>query len=200
MYSDGDPVEPEQQVTTFAHAVDQALADGWTGLRVAADVTSLVRTEQQRAAWLRYEFLVDAFIAGRPVAGLCGFDRRVLDRSVLAQVSCLHPALTPDSSQFRLFSSPGAAASLALAGEIDPDNRQVLATVLRQSRPAPHDGRITVDATALAFVDHHALAVLADYASGLGVTAVLRAQRDSVAKMIADLIPIDGLEVQVVSS
>ncbi|BCY10702.1 MEDS domain-containing protein [Actinoplanes sp. L3-i22] len=200
MYSAGEPIEPERQVDRFFEAADQALADGWTGLRIAADVTSLVRTDRQRAAWIRYEHLADAFIARRPVAGLCGFDRTVLDRTALAEATCPHAALTPGGSEFRLYATGGPAAELALAGEIDPDNRRVLAAVLRHARPAPRDGRLTVDATALAFVDHRGLALLAAYANRLGVTAVLRARAESVPKMIADLVPMGGLEVQVVSA
>lgn len=200
MYSAGEPIEPERQVATFSAAADQAIADGWTGLRVAADVTSLVRSGPQREAWIRYEHLVDSLIAGRPITGLCGFDRRVLDRDVLAQVSCQHPALSPDSSEFRFYPSPGARTGVTLAGEIDPDNRHALVAVLRAARPRPADGRITIDATALTFVDHHSLALLAAYADGLGVTAVLRTPRNSVAKMITDLVPMGGLEVQVVSA
>ncbi|GAA2859868.1 hypothetical protein Acy02nite_55980 [Actinoplanes cyaneus] len=199
MYGAGEPVEAERQIGTFADAVERALADGWAGLRVAADATSLVRTERQRAAWMRYEHLVDAFIAGTPIAGLCGFDRRVLGEAALAEVSCLHPALTPDSSEFRLYSAPGPAAGFALAGEIDPGNRPTLATVLREAHPAPRDGRITVDATALTFIDHRSLALLAEYATARGVTAVVQARPGSVTTMIADLVPMGGLEVQVVS-
>ncbi|MFI1994491.1 MEDS domain-containing protein [Actinoplanes sp. NPDC020271] len=200
LYGADRPVEPERQVSTFAAEVERALADGWTGLRVAADITSLVRTERQRAAWIRYEHLVDAFIAATPLAGLCGFDRRVLGEAALAEVSCLHPALTPDSSDFRLYTTPDPDTGFALAGEIDPGNRRTLETVLREAHPAPRDGRITVDVTALTFVDHHGLAALADYAAERGVTAVIRACPGSVPKMIADLVPMSGLEVQVVSA
>ncbi|WP_127552280.1 MEDS domain-containing protein [Actinoplanes sp. OR16] len=199
MYTAGEPVDPEEQVATFAEAKDRALADGWTGLRVAADVTSLVLTDEQRAAWIRYEYLVDGFMSQEPVSGFCGFDRTALDPTALAEVACLHPALTPDTSEFRLFTAAGAGPGLTLAGEIDPGNRHILAAALDNARPVSRDGRFTVDATALTFIDHRGLELLADYAAQRGVDAVIYTGRDSVAAMISQVVSLSGLDVRVVA-
>lgn len=43
-YPVGTVIEPDAQIQTYAVATQQALAAGFTGLRVAAEVTSLVRT------------------------------------------------------------------------------------------------------------------------------------------------------------
>jgi anti-anti-sigma factor len=201
MYTGGEPVDPEQQVGVFTAAAEQALADGWTGLRVAADVTSLVAGDRQRAAWIRYEHLADAFMARHPVAGLCGFDRAVVPAGTLAEALCLHPVLGPAASGFRFYTTAGATAGtacgLALAGEIDRDCREVLAAVLRHARPAPEAGRLVIDATALNFIDHHGLSVFAEHAVESGVTAVLHTSENSVARLIARLVPMSGLEVRV---
>ncbi|BCJ47525.1 hypothetical protein GCM10010168_18830 [Actinoplanes ianthinogenes] len=197
MYSDGEPVDPDRQVAAFAAAAGQALTDGWSGLRVAADVTSLVRTEQQRAAWARYEFLIDRHIARHPLIGMCGFQRGALDPAVLAEVTCVHPALSAGCSGFRLYAAGDPDTHAVLAGEIDRASGDLFATALRHARPEPADGRLVIDAAELAFVDHHSLAALADYATGLGVTAVMHADRDSVAAAIARIVPMAGLRVVV---
>lgn len=59
MYSPAEQVDPVAQVRAYAQATQQALADGYTGPRVAADVTSLVGTAPARAAFARYEHLID---------------------------------------------------------------------------------------------------------------------------------------------
>jgi anti-anti-sigma regulatory factor len=199
LYTAGETVHPKQQVDTFADAVEQALADGWTGLRVAADVTSLVLSDRQRAAWLRYEHLIDTFLTTHPVSGMCGFDRTALDRFAMAEVTCLHPVVNPDASGFRLYTADGTGCGLTLAGEIDRDSRDVLAAALRHVRPALHRGRLTIDATALSFVDHHGLAVLDDYATARDVRVVLHTEQGSIASRLAHLVPMTGLDV-VVSS
>ncbi|WP_170154248.1 MEDS domain-containing protein [Actinoplanes italicus] len=199
MYGRDEPVEPERQVEVFAAAAEQALTDGWTGLRVAADVTSLVAGERQREAWIRYEHLADRFMAGHPVAGMCGFDRAVVPRDTLAEALCLHPVLNPAASGFRLHTTAGTGLGLTLAGEVDRGNRQVLAAALRHARPAPEAGRLAIDATALTFIDHHGLTAFADYAAACGATVVLHTAESSAARMIARLVPMSGLEVRVVS-
>jgi anti-anti-sigma factor len=198
LYTAGEPVDPGDQVATFARAAEQALLDGWTGLRVAADVTSLVATEPQLDAWIRYEHMADTLMAGAPIAGFCGFHRPGIESAALAEVSCVHPVLNRGSSDFRMYSRTGADGGLSLAGEIDRGETRTLAAVLRRTQAAPRNGRIVVDATRLSFIDHHGLTVLADYAAERGVRAILRTRPCSVADMIARLVPFPGLEVQVV--
>lgn len=195
MYCAGVPVDAQRQVAAFARATEQAITDGWTGLRVAADVTSLVLTPRQRAAWIRYEHLVDSFMVRNPVAGFCGFHRGALDGAALNQVACLHPLVNPGASEFRLYTAPRADVSLVLAGEIDLSNRQVFATALRQARPAPVADRLLVDAAPLVFIDHHGVAELAGYAAELGVTAVVYAEPDSVFAGIIRVLSMPGVRV-----
>jgi anti-anti-sigma regulatory factor len=197
LYTAGEPVDAGSQVATFAVAAEQALRDGWTGLRVAADVTSLVSTERQLDAWIRYEHLADTLMAGAPIAGFCGFHRPAIESAALREVSCVHPVLNRGSSDFRMYSHPGDGA-LTLAGEIDRGNSGTLAAVLGRTRPALTDGLIVVDATRLTFIDHHGLTALAGYAIERDARAALRVRPHSVACMIVRLMPFPGLEIQVV--
>lgn len=63
VYEPGETVGPEAQVAAYQAATEQALADGFTGLRVAAEATPLVRTPAQRAAFVRYEHLIRRTLA-----------------------------------------------------------------------------------------------------------------------------------------
>ncbi|MCE6995451.1 MEDS domain-containing protein [Saccharothrix sp. S26] len=84
-------VGPEQQVRVCADATQEALAAGFTGLLVVADVTPLVSTPARLEAFARYEHLVDCYMATHPLAGMCAYDRVQLGDAAVAQVACLHP-------------------------------------------------------------------------------------------------------------
>src|ERR1044071_7375385 len=43
-YTAGQVVDPDAQIAAYAAVTDAALADGFTGFRVVADVTAMVRT------------------------------------------------------------------------------------------------------------------------------------------------------------
>jgi len=185
-YVDG-PVEPSAQVEAFAGALAEALAAGHTGLRVVADATALVRTPAQRQAYGRYEYLVDRFMAGRPVTGVCAFDRRELDTGTFGELACLHPCGDSGGVAFRVHASAPADGALVLSGELDTAGQAPFAVALRRAAPRPVDGEIVVDATGLRFVDHRALRVLEEYARERGATVVLRGPVSSTAGLVTML-------------
>ena len=87
----GSEVRPDQQRATFAEAVAAALDQGYSGIRVAADNTSLVLDHDQVAAWTAWEIVADDFMAEAPVTGLCGFHRRRLHPQFVRFLVALHP-------------------------------------------------------------------------------------------------------------
>jgi len=103
-------VDADKQRATFAGALRDALADGYSGIRVAADNTSLVVDSPRRAAWVQWELIADHFMSKNPVTGLCAFDRERVDVDVLRHLSTLHPLSNADSPtpQFRIFVDDGA--------------------------------------------------------------------------------------------
>lgn len=76
----------------------EALRDGYTGLRVVAENTTLIDGPERLAAWMRWEDEVERFIAGNPVTGLCAFDRSRTDAEVLRKVVGLHRAVAPPAA------------------------------------------------------------------------------------------------------
>lgn len=100
----------------LANAVDAAMLDGYTGLRVAMDASDLATSQGALERQIAREVFLDRAVATRPVALLCGYDRgRVPRLDALARV---HPATN----------ATGTAASVglvfadhgwALTGEID---------------------------------------------------------------------------------
>ncbi|WP_203897964.1 MEDS domain-containing protein [Virgisporangium aliadipatigenens] len=194
-YADGGPVEPAAQVDVFADALSGALAAGYTGLRVVADVTPLVRTPAQRAAFGRYEYLVDSFMAGRPVTGVCAFDRIALDTGTFRDMACLHPRGDSAGVPFRLYGCPPADGAMVLAGELDLAGRTQFEVALARAAPRPVGGEIVIDASGLRFVDHRALRVLEEYAKRLRSTVVLRGPV-CVAAELVELLDLSHLRVE----
>ena len=82
---DGDP---GAQRSVFAAAVDEALQEGFTGIRVVADNTQMVNENFER--WMEWESIADAFIAANPVTGLCGFDRSRLALDEVHSLMLVH--------------------------------------------------------------------------------------------------------------
>ncbi len=118
VYGASGIVDADRQRATFEAALADALAAGYSGIRVAADNTPLVSDDQRLAAWLRWEIVADRMMSEKPVTGLCAFDQSQVDVDKLRHLSTLHP-LSPAASpvpQFRMFSDTG---NLCVEGEID---------------------------------------------------------------------------------
>jgi len=188
-------VAPDDLVRLHADATEAALADGYAGLRIAADRTPLVGTPDGLAAFARYEHLVDQYMALRPLSVMCGYDRARLGDDVVSRLACLHPAGTPVVEPgFRLFGS--AKHSVGISGELDMCTGARFAEALRRTDPRPVDGRLVVDATRLRFLDHRTLLLLAEFADERESTLVLRTPWAGVRRMV-DLLDMPSVQVEV---
>jgi DcmR-like sensory protein len=118
VYGASGLVDATSQRATFASAVALALAEGFTGIRVAADNTPLVADKVRLAAWMRWEITADKFMSENQVTGLCAFDRTRVDVDRLRHLATLHPLCSSDSPvpQYRMFTDDG---NLRIEGQID---------------------------------------------------------------------------------
>ncbi|MGH3802700.1 MAG: MEDS domain-containing protein [Pseudonocardiaceae bacterium] len=189
----GAVVQPVGLVQTYAAATEDALAAGFTGLRVAAEVTPLVRSPEQLDAFARFEHLIDRYMTSRPFSALCAYNRVELGEETIAQVACLHPTTNAGAAPFRLHASTRAAASLA--GELDLISRDLFPMALRRVDIRPTDGELVIDATNLDFIDHRSMLALADYARSLDATVVLRTDLPSPAR-ITELLDLPDMRVE----
>jgi hypothetical protein len=92
IYGPDRMVAATSQRETFAAALADALSAGYTGIRVAADNSSLVDTPERLQAWLAWEEVADRFMAENPVTGLCAFDRTRVGSATLSEVMGTHRA------------------------------------------------------------------------------------------------------------
>jgi hypothetical protein len=171
-YGGAGPVDPDAQVRAYAAMTEQAIADGFAGLRVAANATPLVRTAEGRAAFARYEFLVDGYMARQPMSAMCGYHRGELGGDAAAELAGMHPLARPSSTALRLFAADPrtTTATAALAGEIDIAGHEQLRSALARADLTPEAGTVTIDTRELAFVDHRGLTLLVEHIRARGET------------------------------
>jgi hypothetical protein len=183
-YTTGTVVDPAGQAGLYAAATSEALAAGYTGLRVAADATSLVRTPAQLDAFARYEHLIDRYMATHPMSAMCGYDLNELGEETVAQLACLHPAAHDGATSFHLHGHARDGSAAALDGELDMAVRRVWPLALeRADLPRGPQATIAIDAGDLNFIDHRSLFDIADYAERRGTTVVLRTRLSTPARL-----------------
>ncbi|MFD5829469.1 MEDS domain-containing protein [Lentzea sp. NPDC060358] len=187
VYPVGTVIDPVAQVRAYAAATDRAVLDGFTGLRVAADCTVLVGSQEQRAAFARYEHLADRYMAAHPFSALCAYDSGRLPAGAIEQVACMHPNTNADGVRFRLHGTDRAGCAAALGGEVDSSSRDSFARALDLADPLPVGGELVIDATGLTFLDHNGLLRLSAHARRHDSTLVLHTRWPGAARLVRAL-------------
>ncbi|WP_460440191.1 MEDS domain-containing protein [Amycolatopsis stemonae] len=194
-YPAGAVVDPAGQVRFYAAATEAALAAGFTGLRVAADATSLVRTPAQLDAFARYEHSVDRYMAAHPMSAMCGYDRTELGDEAVAQLACMHPFAHDGATPFHLHGHAGPGDSAALDGELDVAVRRLWPLALERAGLGSAADPVAIDATGLDFIDHRGLFAVSDHAERHGTTVVLRTRLSTPARLL-ELFDVPGVRVE----
>ncbi|HVX23245.1 MAG TPA: MEDS domain-containing protein [Acidimicrobiales bacterium] len=132
IYGADRAVVARTQRATFMATLERALADGYKGLRVAADNTSLIEDPERLAAWMLWEEQADQLMQSHPITGLCAFDRARADADSLSAVMAVHGQLPPSLS----IDERAPAGHDASTGAPDPVRK-----VRQVGRPPSHNGR-----------------------------------------------------------
>jgi MEDS: MEthanogen/methylotroph, DcmR Sensory domain/STAS domain len=178
-------VDASTQVEAYAGDTTSALADGFTGFRVAAEVTMLVRTPAQLDAFARYEHQADRLMARAPFSAMCGYQRSELGDDAVTQLACLHPGGGGEQAPFRMHATAGA--DIALSGELDLTTVDLFAGSLDRTGVADGAGEVVIDASGLEFADHRNLLVLERMADRYGRSVVLHTSRRWPVRLVAAL-------------
>lgn len=181
VYGDAHPVDPDRVVGRYAAATEQALADGFRGLRVGADASELVRSPAHLDALARYEFLADRYMAGHPLSALCGY-RRSLGHDTVSELASLHATGPPGGTGFRVFGC--ADGAIGLGGQYDPASVTVLRRLLTRIRAGVDDGTVVIDMADVEYVDHRLLRTLSAHAREQGVALSLRSAPPFAARLM----------------
>ncbi len=187
LYPKGRAMDFDAQVALFAAATDASVGDGYTGLRVAADVTDLAADPETREAHLRWECFADRALSVKPLTVLCGYRREALSPQVLQDLAAIHPAANADldAVPFHVFGQDG---DLALVGEVDHFSSETLDRALDFACGAGEPPPLNLEA--LEFIDHHGLETLARHTLGTGAGGGCCAVRNEppIVKRLCDLL------------
>jgi anti-anti-sigma regulatory factor len=160
---------PGEQRNFYDAATREAIADGYTGLRVVAEVSMLAADPASRTDLVEWEHLADEFIAqGTGFTAMCAYSG-ALTREALAEVASVHPLVHAPGGvpSFRVFFEDD---HVALAGSVDTFSAARLARILASS---PVSEQVAVlDLRLVEFVDVAASRVIARWAQLLGARAV----------------------------
>jgi hypothetical protein len=194
-YAAGEVIEPAAQVSAYAAVTDAALAAGYSGLRVAADVSGLVTSPAQLDAFARYEFAIGRYMLGAPMRAVCGYDRGLLGAEAVAELASLHPRSSAGATPFHLHPAAREGDDVFLDGELDAATEELFAVALRRSEPRGHGRPIVVHADELRFIDHRSLLSLERHAEQHDTTAVLRTPHLGI-RHLASLLDLDRVRVE----
>jgi anti-anti-sigma factor len=161
---------PDIRLLGHAVLVQQALDDGFAGLRVCSEITELLGRVDVRDQWCGYELRADVLISGLPSVVVCACDARVVGPVIAGDVASVHSHLagtiTPETA-FRLHAgsdgpSHSPSLSLSLSGEVDASSAERVGRWLRDALgdlPRP-----IVDVSGLEFIDAAGMWALLDSA------------------------------------
>jgi len=174
----GGIVDPRRQRATYTAAADEALAAGFTGIRVAADYTPLVANQEQLAAWFRWEVVADRMVSEYPITALCGVDQQKIDADALCRLATLHPLSSASSPvpPFRLYS---AAGMLCAEGDLDP---VAVISIWRAIEDLPNGTGVLVDLATATLTSHAVLTGLGQL-SRSGVDVTIRGGRAAIGEL-----------------
>jgi ABC-type transporter Mla MlaB component len=164
-YAASDGISPDEQFAFYDAATRAAIADGYRGLRVVAEITPLAADPRHLPDLLRWEHLADDFVAsGSGFTALCAYRSDLLPAEAIADVASVHPVSHAEGSSaaFRIWFEDGA---LLLAGDVDRFTADRLARLLATTHV---DGPVvTLDLSRLHFIDLAGVRVVARWAGEL---------------------------------
>jgi hypothetical protein len=169
---------PDLRATIAAHleALDDALAAGYTGVRVVTDATQSVLTHEEREMTAHLEHVVDCNLSSLPMGSMCGYDAEELGLDAIADVACMHPFTSRGAAPFRLYAVDDA--DFGLAGTIDDAAVGLFRRALERTDP-PAGPELVVNAGRAEYIAHRALAELDAYAARMGRTAIVHASKST---------------------
>jgi anti-anti-sigma regulatory factor len=179
IYGAGGPVDPTEVIKRYAAATQEALADGYRGLRISADVTDLVRAPDQHDAFARCEFLLERYSSRHPLSAMCEYRRELGD--AVTQFACMHAAVPAGLTPFQVFAYDDGA--VGLLGDFDQACQIAFERALRHIQPAPDDSKLIFDMSAVRFMGHHALLSLDSYAQKCQIPVVVRSMPPAVRRV-----------------
>jgi ABC-type transporter Mla MlaB component len=177
----GQSPDPGKIIARYAAATEEALAAGYRGLRVGADVTGLVRAPEQQESFASCELLLERYASRHPLSAMCSYGAELSE--TIRRFASLHPAAATGLAQFQLVAWEDGA--VGLLGEIDVACQAEFEWALKRLQPA-EDGLI-LDLSAVGFIDHRGMLILDEFVQKCSFQVTVRSLPRS-ARRLAELL------------
>ncbi|HVZ22087.1 MAG TPA: MEDS domain-containing protein, partial [Vicinamibacterales bacterium] len=100
--------EPEETMAVFNGAIEQALYDGFTGFRAAANMSWALDLDDGVERLITYEALLRSLFSNARATGLCLYDRSRMSLNVIDGALSTHPVVhTPGGYRPNAYYDPG---------------------------------------------------------------------------------------------
>jgi chemotaxis family two-component system sensor kinase Cph1 len=111
--------DPEQTMRVFSDAIEQALTDGFTGFRAAAEMSWALQIQNGAESLIAYEAMLRVLFSTARATGLCLYDRRSMPVRVVNGALLTHPFVASDGEFRRNAAYDPAVRGLA---DVDPSS------------------------------------------------------------------------------
>ncbi|WP_159767175.1 MEDS domain-containing protein [Streptomyces sp. HM190] len=168
MYVPDGRFEKQRTIDAYRSEVDRSYAEGWSGLRVTADMSWAARVGLDQERLLDYEASVAPLFADPLFTAICWYDRRRFGDELTARIARAHPVRV-----VRLPDSPavtGIPEGGRIAGTAEPGTRPDFVEALREALDHRNDsgpGHVVLDLRDLCFMEAHCAWQLITLASSL---------------------------------
>jgi anti-anti-sigma regulatory factor len=168
-YVAGGAFDPAQVISGLRTRIDGALAEGYPGLRISADMVWALRPVSGLEQLLTFEVQFNELLASRPATVVCQYDRVGFDAVSLAGVSAAHgravAAVTYHSDAVLRICRQHVPPGVRIAGELDYRGLDALTRALAEA--VRLDNHLFLNLSQLSFIDVAAAGIVLQTAYGL---------------------------------
>ncbi len=161
--------DPEQVISGLRSRIDGALAAGFPGLRISADMVWALRPVSGLERLLTFEVQFSELLATRRALAVCQYDREGFDAVSLAGAACVHSrgvaAVTYHSDAVLRICRQHIPPGVRIAGELDYRAIDALTRALAEA--VRLDPVVFLNLSRLRFIDVAAACVVLQTALGL---------------------------------
>jgi anti-anti-sigma regulatory factor len=161
--------DPVQVISALRTRIDDALAEGYPGLRISADMVWALRPVSGLEQLLTFEVQFSELLASRPATVVCQYDRAGFDAVSLAGASAAHgrgvAAVTYHNDAVLRICRQHIPPGVRVAGELDYRGLDALTRALAEA--VRLDSHLFLNLSQLSFIDVAAAGIMLQTAYGL---------------------------------
>jgi hypothetical protein len=168
MYLPDSSFDKDRQIDSYVTERDRACREGWSGIRVAADMSWALEPGVDSEEVVNYEASLEPLFADRRFVAICWYDQRRFSEHVVAATRGVHPMQVME--RLDAVDVTRTRNGRRIAGSAEPANREEFVEALREALkqpdiPAPF--HFELDLTDLCFMEAYCGWQLISFAAAL---------------------------------